>query len=96
MNHSEEPAEGCVRETEEELGITVELEQRQPVITQRSFHRDGISFMSFTYCGRWDGTIDELKLKKGEIAEAKWFTLNEAIANAASEFDRIALESLQD
>ena len=96
MNHSEEPGEGCVRETEEELGITVELEHRQPVITQRSFHRDGVSFMSFTYCGRWNGAIDELKLKKGEIAEAKWFTLEEAIENAASEFDRIALESLQD
>ena len=96
MNHSEEPGEGCVRETEEELGITVELEHRQPVITQRSFHRDGVSFMSFTYCGCWNGAIDELKLKKGEIAEAKWFTLEEAIDNAASEFDRIALESLQD
>ena len=96
MNHSEEPAEGCVRETQEELGITVELEPQQPVITQRTFFRDGISFMSFTYCGKWDGTIDELKLKEGEIAEAAWFPLQQAIENAASEFDRIALESLQD
>ncbi len=30
------------------------------------------------------------------IAEAKWFSLQDAIDNAASEFDRIALESLQD
>jgi len=96
MNHSEEPEEGCVRETEEELGITVELEPIQPVITQRTFFRDGVSFMSFTYCGRWNGSIDELKLKKDEIAEAAWFPLQEAIRNAASEFDRIALESLQD
>ncbi|MED5290974.1 MAG: NUDIX hydrolase [Candidatus Thermoplasmatota archaeon] len=96
MNHSEEPAEGCVRETEEELGITVMLEERKPVITQRSFFRDGVSFMSFTYCGIWNGKIDDLTLKKGEIAEAKWFSLLDAIDNAASEFDRIALESLQD
>ncbi|MED5291693.1 MAG: NUDIX hydrolase, partial [Candidatus Thermoplasmatota archaeon] len=96
MNHSEEPAEGCVRETEEELGITVMLEERKPVITQRSFFRDGVSFMSFTYCGIWNGKIDDLTLKKGEIAEAKWFSLQGAIDNAASEFDRIALESLQD
>ena len=96
MNHSEEPAEGCVRETEEELGITVMLEERKPVITQRSFFRDGVSFMSFTYCGIWNGKIDDLTLKKGEIAEAKWFSLQCAIDNAASEFDRIALESLQD
>ena len=75
MNHSEEPAKGCIRETQEELGITVELEDRQPVITQRSFFRDGVSFVSFTYCGIWNGSIDDLTLKKGEIAEAKWFPL---------------------
>jgi NADH pyrophosphatase NudC (nudix superfamily) len=55
-----------------------------------------VSFVSFTYCGRWDGSIEELKLKEGEIEEASWFSLEEAIASAASEFDRIALESLQD
>ena len=96
MNHSEEPAKGCIRETQEELGITVKLENRQPVITQRSFFRDGVSFVSFTYCGLWNGTIEDLTLKKGEIAEAKWFVLEDAIDNAVSEFDRIALESLQD
>ena len=96
MNHSEDPARGCIRETQEELGITVELEYRQPVITQRSFFRDGVSFVSFTYCGLWNGTIDDLTLKKGEIAEAKWFVLEDAIDNAVSEFDKIALESLQD
>lgn len=96
MNHSEEPAKGCIRETQEELGITVELEDRQPVITQRSFFRDGVSFVSFTYCGIWNGKIDDLTMKKGEIAEAKWFVLEDAIDNAVSEFDKIALESLQD
>ena len=96
MNHSEEPDEGCIRETQEELGINIELDDCKPVITQRTFFRDGISFMSFTYCGLWNGSIDELKLKEGEIAEATWFSLPEAIVNAASEFDRIALESLQD
>ena len=96
MNHSEEPAEGCVRETKEELGILIDLDNRKPVITQRSFFRDGVSFVSFTYCGRWNGSIDELKLKQGEIEAAAWFSLNDAIEHAASEFDRLALESLQD
>lgn len=96
MNHSEEPAQGCIRETEEELGITIELDERTPVITQRSFFRDGVSFMSFTYCGRWNGSISDLKLKEGEIADAAWFSLEDAIDRAVSEFDRIALESLQD
>jgi NADH pyrophosphatase NudC (nudix superfamily) len=52
--------------------------------------------VSFTYCGQWNGSISELKLKEGEIADAAWFSLDEAISNAVSEFDRIALESLQD
>jgi len=37
-----------------------------------------------------------LKLKEGEIAEAKWFTLEEALSNAVSEFDHIAIESIVD
>ena len=91
MNHSEEPAEGCVRETQEELGILIDSNA-----TLCRFFRDGVSFVSFTYCGRWNGSIDALKLKEGEIEAAAWFNLNDAIENAASEFDRLALESLQD
>jgi ADP-ribose pyrophosphatase YjhB (NUDIX family) len=94
MNHSEEPAEGCVRETYEELGISVAVDDKTPIITQRSFHRDGISFMSFTYFSRWNGSISELKLKEGEIAEARWFSLDDALNNAVSEFDHIAIESM--
>ena len=96
MNHSEEPSEGCVRETYEELGITLDVDDRKPIITQRSFHRDGISFMSFTYFSKWDGEIAELKLKEGEIADAKWFPLEEALKNAVSEFDNIAIASIVD
>ena len=96
MNHSEEPSQGCVRETYEELGISLDVDDRKPIITQRSFHRDGISFMSFTYFSKWNGDISELKLKEGEIAEAKWFPLEEALSNAVSEFDHIAIESIVD
>lgn len=94
MNHSEEPAEGCVRETYEELGISVAVDDKTPIITQRSFHRDGISFMSFTYFSRWNGSISDLTLKEGEIAEARWFSLDDALSNAVSEFDHIAIESM--
>ena len=96
MNHSEEPSQGCVREAFEELGISLSVDDRKPVITQRSFHRDGISFMSFTYFSKWNGKLSELKLKEGEIAEAKWFPLDDALSNAVSEFDRIAIESIVD
>ena len=50
--------------------------------------------MSFTYFSKWNGAISELKLKEGEIAEAKWFPLHEALSNAVSEFDHIAIESI--
>ena len=45
---------------------------------------------------KWNEVKDALKLKEGEIEAAAWFNLNDAIENAASEFDRLALESLQD
>ena len=96
MNHSEEPSQGCVREAFEELGIALEVDDRKPIITQRSFHRDGISFMSFTYFSKWNGELSDLKLKQGEIAEARWFPLGEALNNAVSEFDHIAIESIVD
>ena len=95
MNHSEEPAEDAFEKHRKSWNF-IELDNRKPVITQRSFFRDGVSFVSFTYCGRWNGSIDELKLKEGEIEAAAWFSLHDAIENAASEFDRLALESLQD
>ena len=92
MDHDEHPSIGCVRETLEELGIDITLKQSTPVITQKIFNDDGISFVSFTYQSQWEGDISDLKLQTEEIEEAKWFTLEDAKRIAVSYFDSEALK----
>ncbi len=94
MDHDEHPSIGCVRETLEELGIDITLDQSTPVITQKIFNDDGISFVSFTYQSLWEGDISELRLQNEEIEEAKWFTLDDAKRIAVSYFDSEALNRI--
>ena len=94
MDHDEHPSIGCVRETLEELGIDITLDQSTPVITQKIFNDDGISFVSFTYQSLWEGDISELRLQNEEIEEAKWFTLDDAKRIAVSYFDSEALKRI--
>lgn len=94
MDHDEDPSVGCVRETLEELGIEIVLEKSAPVITQKIFNDEGISFVSFTYQSVWDGNISELELQTEEIEEAQWFALENAREVAVSYFDSEALKNL--
>ena len=94
MDHDEHPTTGCVRETVEELGLTVVLDDVEPVITQRIFNDEGVSFVSFTYRSTWNGNLEELTLQTEEISEAAWFTPEDAFHQAVSYFDRQALRSL--
>ena len=94
MDHDEHPATGCVRETLEELGLSIVLDDVEPVITQRIFNDEGISFVSFTYRSTWNGDLSELTLQTEEISEAAWFSPQVAFEQAVSHFDRQALRSL--
>ena len=94
LDHDEHPAIGCVRETLEEMGIDIELSEDAPIITQRIFTAEGISFVSFTYKATWLGDNSEIKLKENEIEDYSWFTKDEAMAKAVSGFDRAALIDL--
>ena len=94
MDHDEHPTTGCVRETVEELGLIVVLDDVEPVITQRIFNDEGVSFVSFTYRSTWNGNLEELTLQTEEISEAAWFTPEDAFHQAVSYFDRQALRSL--
>ena len=94
MDHNEHPSVGCVRETLEELGISILLEDIEPVITQKIFNRDGISFVSFTYQSRWNGDVNKLSLQAEEIEEAKWFSHEKALENAVSFFDTEAIKTI--
>ncbi len=94
MDHDEHPATGCVRETLEEMGLSIVLDDVEPVITQRIFNEEGISFVSFTYKSTWNGNLDELTLQAEEISEAAWFSPRDAYDQAVSHFDQQALRSL--
>lgn len=94
MDHDEHPAVGCVRETLEEMGIEIELSDEAPIITQRIFTNEGISFVSFTYQANWDGNNSEIKLKENEISEFEWLSPAEALSRAVSGFDAAALRHL--
>jgi ADP-ribose pyrophosphatase YjhB (NUDIX family) len=94
MDHDEHPTIGCVRETLEELGLDIVLDSSEPIITQRIFNNEGISFVSFTYRSTWEGMLSELNLQTEEISEAKWFDVREAHAQAVSYFDKQALRSI--
>mgnify|MGYP001172333254 FL=1 len=94
MDHDEHPAVGCVRETLEEMGIEIELNDDAPIITQRIFTNEGISFVSFTYQANWDGDDSQIKLKENEISQFEWLSPAEAISRAVSGFDVAALRHL--
>ena len=94
MDHDEHPAVGCVRETLEEMGINIDLSDDAPIITQRIFTNEGISFVSFTYQAHWDGDDSQISLKDNEISEFAWLTPSEALSRAVSGFDVAALRHL--
>ena len=94
IDHDEHPAIGCVRETLEEMGIVIELNDEAPIVTQRIFTNEGISFVSFTYQSHWDGDDSQITLKENEISEFAWLSPKEALSRAVSGFDAAALKHL--
>ena len=92
MDHDEHPTTGCVRESLEELGIDIILTNDAPVITQKIFNDEGVSFVSFTYQSTWDGNIEDMTLLTEEISEAAWFSKEDALSNAVSFFDSEAIK----
>ena len=95
VDYAEHPLEGAMREVLEELGISVEIASDDLVqIAERIFTSEGIQFLSFTYrCEIRDQPT--FTPKQDEIEEVRWFTIDEALARAASLFDVEALRSLQ-
>ena len=95
VDYAEHPMEGAVREVLEELGVNVEISENDIVqIAERIFTSEGIQFLSFTYKCNIE---DELTFtpKPDEIEEVRWFTMEEALARAASLFDVEALRALE-
>ena len=94
VDYAEHPLEGAMREVLEELGVTVEITSEGLVqIAERIFTSEGIQFLSFTYkCTLESGAV--FQPKEDEIEEVRWFSIEDALARAASLFDVEALRSL--
>ena len=94
VDYAEHPLEGAMREVLEELGVTVEITSEGLVqIAERIFTSEGVQFLSFTYkCTLESAAV--FQPKEDEIEEVRWFSIEDALARAASLFDVEALRSL--
>ena len=94
VDYAEHPVEGAVREVKEELGVSVEIDEKDIVqIAERIFTSEGVQFLSFTYKCHIEGDV-QFNPKADEIEEARWFSMQQVLANAASLFDVEALRML--
>ena len=92
VDYAEHPREGAIREVMEEIGVIVDIAEDDIVqIADRIFTSEGIQFLSFTYKCNVDGGLN-FKLKEDEIEDVRWFSIDDALAQAASLFD---VESLR-
>ena len=95
LDHNEDPTIGAIRETMEELGIEIEIDDTNTsIVSQKIFNDRGISFVSFTYLVKVDSNKLKFDLKTDEIEEIKWFDRSEAIKSASSWFDLQAIQKL--
>jgi ADP-ribose pyrophosphatase YjhB (NUDIX family) len=107
VDYGEHPRKGAVREVLEELGINIEISDKfgesgevingenEVIIQQSIFTSEGINWLSFTYRCDLDVPIQEIILKEDEIEEARWFTIEDALRNAVSIFDRDAIMKIK-
>ena len=94
VDYAEHPVEGAVREVKEELGLKVNIDPNDIIqIAERIFTSEGIQFLSFTYKCKVDCEV-AFNPKADEIEEARWCSMDQALANAASLFDVEALRSM--
>ena len=95
LDHDEHPYLGAARETLEELGIKINIdESNSSIISQNIFTKEGISFVSFTYLVKTNANDLEFDLKTDEIEEICWFDRDNAIKSAMSWFDLQAIQTL--
>ncbi len=107
VDYGEHPRNAAIREAKEELGIDIEIPDQLgesgdrkhgsdgSFIQENIFTSEGINWLSFTYRSTSNVSIEKIIPKKGEIEEARWFTLENALHNSVSLFDRQALMSIK-
>nr|ANV80301.1 hypothetical protein [uncultured Candidatus Thalassoarchaea sp.] len=106
VNYDEHPRTGAEREVLEELGIRIKIPDSKGelgkirngddglFIQHEIFNEQGISWVSFTYMCNINKEIEKFNLKKDEIDEVRWFSIDEAKSVSVSPFDINAINAL--
>ena len=97
MDHDEHPRTGAIRETLEEMGLSLELPEDANEwcqISQNIFSDEGLSFVSFTYALTVEADEIKVNLKSDEIEDSGWFSREEALRLSPSWFDKTAIANL--
>ena len=104
VDYGEHPRDAAVREALEELGVIIDIpdpikkqakyrDVERAIDQAKIFNDEGINWVSFTYKCEDDLQGQEISPKDDEIEEARWFTKEEAIRVAVSEFDIDAINT---
>ena len=106
VNYDEHPRTGAEREVLEELGIRIKIPDSKGelgkirngndglFIQHEIFNEQGISWVSFTYKCNINKEIKKFNLKKDEIDEVRWFSIDEAKSVSVSPFDINSINTL--
>ena len=90
VTYAESPEEGMVREMEEETGLRIRLDKLLGVFTQK--FGSPYYMRGHMYAAR--ALTTDLRLQMDEIAEAQWYSLDEARRLVLNPFARKAMDAL--
>jgi ADP-ribose pyrophosphatase YjhB (NUDIX family) len=104
VDYGEHPKDAAIREAFEELGVEIQIpaanasnletdNEDGAIVQTKIFNDEGITWVSFTYKCESDLIGQKIYPKDDEIEEARWFSKEEAMRVAVSEFDIEAINA---
>ena len=106
VDYGEHPRDAAQREALEEMGIDIVIPDNigestdikegndTYIVQSKIFNSEGINWVSFTYRCEGEFSNEEIIPKEDEIEEVRWFSKEQALQLAVSEFDIEALTKI--
>ena len=107
VDYGEHPRSAAEREAKEELGVMIQIPDPRGesgavvdgydlgLVQTEIFNDEGINWVSFTYCCETDLDGQQIIPKDDEIEKAEWFSKEEALKMAVSQFDIEAINRIE-